>query len=167
MSKSKSSSSSSPLSDSGSSGVSLLRDRWSRRISRSPLVVSPDNFSTQQQFKSECDMNNIVRDAQRGVQPRFLNPSIPQFGDFSDVPDLATAFNLIQDAHEAFMNLPAPLRAELGNDPSRINELTRDQAQRFNLLQAPQTPTSTPQPADPAPAPVQGAPGSKKEPKTE
>lgn len=162
MTKSKSSSSSfsSSLSlDSGSSGIPLLRDRWSRRISRSPIVPSSADLATQQQFKDECDMNLIVANAKRGIPPRFLNPSVPQFGDFSDVPDLATAFNLIQEAYEAFLNLPAALRAELGNDPARINELTHDQAVRYNLLR---TPAATPssQPADSASAAGQAASNS-------
>jgi len=95
----------------------------------------PDpKLATQQQFKDECDINRIVKNAERGISPRFLARGTPQFGDFSNTPSIEEAYDTIQRAHSAFMNLPSQLRLELDNDPANINRLTQDQAERYKLL---------------------------------
>lgn len=127
------------------------RDKKHRRVTH-PTDPTPANLMTQQQFKDECDINRIVKNAERGVPPRFMARGEPQYGDFSNVPDLTTAHQLIQDAHSAFMNLPSRLRLELNNDPANIAHLTKDQIERYGLGN---TPT---QPADPAPKAGQAAP---------
>lgn len=128
------------------------RNSRSRRVTRN--FPHPDKVRTQQQFKTECDINHIVKNAMRGVPPRFLARGVPQFGDFTDVPNLADAYAIIRNAEEAFLNLPSELRLELGNDPARINELTKEQADKYGLLRAPRTPPSEfpPSPADPEPS---------------
>lgn len=131
-------------------GESVVRGRFDRKRVFTRDNSDDESPKTQQQFKEECDMNRIVKNAERGIAPRFLARGVPQFGDFSNVPNLMEAHNIMQRAQEAFMNLPAALRLELGNDPTRINELTREQAERFKL-----TKPTPPPPADPAP-PVQG-----------
>lgn len=123
-----------------------VRTRWSNL--RNPFVpkTPPENCKTQQQFKDECDMNRIVKNAMRGVAPAWLNSAQPQYGDFSEVPNIGDAYDLVGKAEAAFMNLPAQLRLELGNDPRNLNTLTRDQATRHGLLKkAPE-----PDPVDPA-----------------
>lgn len=150
---------------SGSSGISLLYDRWSKRRSMTRLNPNkPESAATQQQFKDECDMNRIVANAQRGIAPKYLARGVPRFGDFSEIPDLTTAYAQIKAAEEAFAELPAALRLELGNDPKRIDELTQDQAKRFNLLKEDKTPQA---PAAPTPSPAEPAPKAPKEPKPE
>lgn len=94
----------------------------------------PDSLRTQQQFRDECDINRIVKNAERGIPPRFLARGTPQFGDFSNTPSIEEAYDTIQRAHSAFMNLPSQLRLELDNDPANINRLTQDQAERYKLL---------------------------------
>jgi len=93
----------------------------------------PENLRTQQQFKDECDINRIVKNAQKGIPPRFLARGEPHYGDFSRVPDLTEAYNITHRAAEAFMTLPAQLRLELDNDPANIVHLTKDQIDRYDL----------------------------------
>jgi len=108
----------------------------------------PDpRLTTQQQFKDECDINRIVKNAARGIAPRFLARGTPQFGDFSNVPSIEEAYDTIERAQSAFMNLPAQLRLELDNDPANISKLTKEQATRYKL-----TKELPPQPAAPDPA---------------
>ncbi|MEM2002727.1 MAG: hypothetical protein QXT77_08795 [Candidatus Methanomethylicaceae archaeon] len=113
--------------------------------------VNP-KLRTQQQFKDECDLNRIVKNAQKGIPPRFMAQGVPQYGDFSNVPDLAEAHQLIQDAYDAFMNLPSQLRLELGNDPRNINSITEEQARRHGLLKS--------SPAVPSPSGQDGTAGT-------
>lgn len=106
---------------------------------RSPMEIleTPDNCLTKQEFKTECDMNVIVRRAMKGIPPAWTNPNSPQYGDFSNTPSLTEAYELIENAQEAFMNLPDELRRELDNDPRNISELTQDQISRYGLGKAP------------------------------
>lgn len=110
-----------------------IRNRFDRLRRTVIQAVPPQGSIVQQQFKDECDMNRIVRNAQRGIMPRHRSQGTPQYGDFTSVPDLTEAYNIISRAEEAFMSLPAALRAELGNDPTRIPELTHDQISRYKL----------------------------------
>jgi len=110
-----------------------VRNRFDRVRRTVVEAIPPQGSLTQQQFKDECDMNRIVRNAMRGIAPRHLNPGVPHFDDFSEVPDLMTAYDLVAKAEEAFSSLPAALRAELGNDPARITELSDDQIHRYKL----------------------------------
>lgn len=93
-----------------------------------------NQHKVQQQFKSECDINVIVKRAEKGLVPAFMNRKAPAFGDFSEVPSLAEAYDRIAAAEQAFSELPAALRRELGNDPRNIGDLTDEQARRYNLL---------------------------------
>lgn len=105
---------------------------------------------TQQQFKKECDLNEIVARARKGIAPVFNPRTQPVYGDFTNVPDLCEAMNRVISAREAFMTLPSGLRAELDNDFTRIDDLTEDQIKRYKLGR--DLPTSTPSTADLVPS---------------
>lgn len=129
-----------------------IRNRNHRMKVTVEMAVAPDDALTQQQFKDECDMNRIVKNAARGIAPKFLARGAPQYGDFSNVPDLTSAYETIERAESAFMNLPAELRLELGNNPANISKLTGDQIKRYKLDRGSQTPS----PADPVSSPSAG-----------
>lgn len=109
-----------------------------RRRRYTNLADAPEASLAQQQFKEDCDMNNIVRKAMRGIPPRFQREDEPQYGDFSNPIELERAFNTMAQAKDAFMNLPAELRLELNNDPRRIAYITAEQAKRYKLTETPQ-----------------------------
>lgn len=147
---------------------SLVRTRWDRKRRTVRMAVTSDRVATQQQFKDECDMNRIVKNAMRGVQPRFMARGVPQYGDFSNVKDLGQAYELIQRAEEGFMALPAELRRELHNDPRLLQHITADQVKRYGLgkvkaaeseAEAPPSPASS---EPKAPNPPSTPPKSKK-----
>lgn len=121
-----------------------VRGRFDRLRRSVLLAIPPKNALTQQQFKDECDMNRIVRNAQRGIPPRYLAQGVPQYGDFDVNVDLTAAYNTVARAEEAFSSLPSALRAELGNDPMRFTEITEEQARRFKLIR--ETPQEIPVP---------------------
>lgn len=143
-----------------------IRNRFHHARRYVQLADAPEKALTQQQFKDECDMNRIVQNAQRGIAPRHLARGTPQYGDFSRVPDLADAYNTIQRAESAFMNLPAELRLELGNDPANIGRITPEQIKRHHLgreARKPQTSSQPPsQPSDSDPAPKEAPKGASK-----
>lgn len=114
-----------------------------KRQRRFAKVFGEPKHVTQQQFKRECDVNEIVKRAQRGIAPAFLNNREARYGDFSNVPSLAEAHSLVAAARDAFMELPAALRRELDNDPRNLSQLTQEQAERYKLLK--ERPEASPQ----------------------
>lgn len=98
------------------------------------FACTPGDGMTQQQFGEECDINTIVkRFGLTGELPE--NYRAPVSGDFSDVVDFHTAMQAVRKAEESFMALPAPLRAEFGNDPQRLVEFVSDEANRGRAVE--------------------------------
>ncbi|AXH76517.1 MAG: internal scaffolding protein [Microviridae sp.] len=93
------------------------------------LKCHPDEGMTQQQFADEADINTIVRRfGLTGELPE--NVKVPQYGDFNGIGDYRDAMNAVRAADEAFMALPAALRAEFANDPQRLLEFVSDEKNR-------------------------------------
>lgn len=111
-----------------------------------------DPSRTDQQFAEEVDINTIVkRFGLTGELPEKGSVRAPLEGDFVDVHDFQSALNVVRQAEEAFMAMPADVRAEFNNDPGRFvsfvqNEKNRDRAIELGLV----VPRETP----PAPEPM-------------
>lgn len=82
---------------------------------------------TRQEFAAECDINSIMaRYEKTGMLP-VNQMSQPQYLDLTMTPDtLMDAMNLMIDAENAFMTLPAMVRKEFDNDPMRFVEFASD-----------------------------------------
>ncbi|AXL14533.1 internal scaffolding protein [Microviridae sp.] len=97
-----------------------------------------DATLAQQQFKEECDINNIMdKFGMTGLIPQA--PLTPNYGDFSGVYDYHSALNAIIASEEQFDALPANLRSRFDNDPANLidfmnNEANRDEAIQLGLL---------------------------------
>ena len=114
------------------------------------LVV--DNFEpslTQQHFKDECDINNIMRRyRETGLFPDPLSAK-PLFGDFSSCFDFMEAQNTVARANEAFAALPSEIRKRFANDPAQLlafmeDERNMDEAVKLGLVEKPPTAVETP-----------------------
>ena len=74
---------------------------------------------TQQHFKDECDINNILRQFNiTGLLPE--SPLSPRYGDFTGIGDYHSALNSVIAAEEGFMALPAQIRSRFENDPAKL-----------------------------------------------
>lgn len=93
---------------------------------------------TQQSFKDDCDINEIVRRfGITGQLPENLN--MPVSGDFTGVSDFHTMANMVAVAGSEFMKLPAQVRERFYNDPGKLIDFlddpkNRDEADRLGLL---------------------------------
>lgn len=94
---------------------------------------------TEQHFKDECDINNIVKQySVTGVLPSGNRQ--PLFGDFVGIPqDYAEYKSVMDEAQARFMELPATVRKEFGNDPMALlqfvsNESNREKAISLGLI---------------------------------
>lgn len=108
--------------------------------------VDPENgevlpSATQQQFKEECDINEIVRRfGLTGELPE--NVRVPQSGDFTGITDFQSAMNAVREAQENFMALPAEIRERFANDPQKLmdfvaNDANRDEAIKLGIVSRP------------------------------
>lgn len=101
------------------------------------LVATPS--MAKQSFAEECDINVIVkRFGLSGNLP--VGVRMPTFGDFEDVPTYHEAMNAIRAADEAFLSMPAEVRARFGNDPGAFVEFcsldsNREEAVRLGLVE--------------------------------
>ena len=83
---------------------------------------------TQQSFKEECDINNIMRKHQAGqavkVSENYLN------GRYADLPhpdDHIAALNQVIAAQQAFDAMPSSLRSRFHNDPGEFLAFMADE----------------------------------------
>jgi phage internal scaffolding protein len=82
---------------------------------------------TQQHFKDETDINNILRQFNiTGMLPE--STLSPRYGDFTGISDYQSALNAVIAAESEFDGLPAQIRARFNNNPEElINFLENDQ----------------------------------------
>lgn len=105
-------------------------------MKKSPFLRTPYNYDldaasnesglhcedatlTQQHFKDECDINNILRQFNiTGLLPGA--PLSPRYGDFTGIGDYHSALNQVIAAETEFMALPAQIRSRFENDPAKL-----------------------------------------------
>lgn len=89
---------------------------------------------TQQQFKDEQNINNIMRKygaAAFSSQTQYLQQG---FADFSKPVDFLTAKTLIVQAENHFNELPAELRKEFDNNPVNLVNFVKDEKNREKAI---------------------------------
>lgn len=96
---------------------------WRRPVDE----VNDEPSMTRQEMSPDCDINVIMARYERtGLVPTNLNAA-PTYLDLTQTPpDLMTALNMINDADDAFMRLPATVRKEFDNDAMRFVEYASD-----------------------------------------
>lgn len=97
-------------------------------VSSETGVNTGSESPTQQQFREEVDINNIVAKFVRtGELPDAVVP--PVYGDFTELPgDYQTALMLVTEAQEAFMRLDPRVRAKFGNDAGAFMDFVSNPA---------------------------------------
>lgn len=90
-----------------------------KAVSEANRIVNEEDSLTIQSGKDDADINVIVKRMGVGVMP-IGNMRIPMVGDFSHITDFRSVIELADNARAAFLQLPADLRQEFGNDPVRF-----------------------------------------------
>lgn len=89
----------------------------------------PEPTLAQQHAREETDINTIVRRfGLTGELPN--NVRVPRYGDFTAVSDYQTAMNMVMEANQAFMQLPADVRSRFNNDPGALVDFMSDDSNR-------------------------------------
>ena len=84
------------------------------------IACTKEEGRTKQSFTDDCDINKILERFSRTGQLPESKPK--QYGDFTNVPDYVTAFNIVSKAQEQFYGLDAKVRAKFDNDPESFLE---------------------------------------------
>lgn len=99
-------------------------DAKTKRVSVETVNNEPSK--TQQQFKDECDINNIM--AKYATTGQFLHVTSKQgqYADFSSITDYREMLDQVAYAQEAFAQLPANVRYKFNNDPAELLNFVQD-----------------------------------------
>ncbi len=121
-------------------------------------------------FKQDTDVNEIMRKYQRTGTIEHITQKTPMYGDFSQIVDYKTATDTVIQAKNAFMELPADLRASFTHDPQELLiylEQGGDIEERLDSIRADTRPETPEPPAEPpakhVPTPPNQAPEAEPE----
>lgn len=87
-----------------------------------------------QQFRDECDINAIMAKYKKTGLVEHVNRYQGQYGDFSTVADYQEALNMVMEAQQAFMSLPAHVRTRFDNDPGQYLEFVQDPGNQEEMV---------------------------------
>lgn len=102
--------------------VMTKRDNGTWRVQ----TINDEPSMTQQQFKEECDVNNIVKKFTNTGEFLHVTSKQGRYADFSEIQDYQGMLDTVIAAEEAFMSLPAQVRAKFRNDPGKLIEFLQD-----------------------------------------
>lgn len=89
-------------------------------------TVNTLDSRTQQQFKDECDINNIIKKYTQTGEITHLARSKGVYADVSEITDYNDAVLKVMKADAAFMTLDASIRARFSNDPAQFLAFMQD-----------------------------------------
>lgn len=108
-----------------------IYSRYDRAESKAVDFTGDDGVSrTQQHFKKECDINEILRSFKRTGVIEHVSSGKPIYGDFTAYPDFQQMQDTLVEATRAFEALPARLRDRFGNDPKNLVAFVMDESNR-------------------------------------
>lgn len=106
---------------------------------------------TQQHFKEECDVINIIKRHDRNGIIEHVQRGQARYGDFSEVADYREALDLVRDAQTEFMTIPSDIRKKFDNDPGKFYEFVsnpdnKEELKQMGFIQTPEVgkPSSVP-----------------------
>jgi len=93
---------------------------------------------TEQHHKESCDIHVILRQSKRNGVIEHVNQFQGTYGDFANAPDFKAAQDLIAAGKTMFETVPAHIRTDMENDPSKFidfmqNPENREQIQDYGL----------------------------------
>lgn len=94
------------------------------------LTINNQPSRTQQHFKDECDVNNIVAKFRAtGSVTHLRNSQSGVYADLTQLPiDLMEARQVVIQAEAAFEQIPAQIRQRFGHDPKNFIDFLADPA---------------------------------------
>nr|QJB19432.1 MAG: internal scaffolding protein [Microvirus sp.]QJB19673.1 MAG: internal scaffolding protein [Microvirus sp.] len=111
-----------------------FRTKYNPHPPRAYAFTCVEPSLTQQQFKDECDVNNILKKYQQTGLLSHVVKTQGNFGDFSSVEDYQTSLHKVMIAQDNFELLPSELRSKFNNDPSKLIGFINDPKNKEDCL---------------------------------
>ncbi|QXP44296.1 MAG: internal scaffolding protein [Arizlama microvirus] len=123
-----------------------FRHAYSKQL-RTPFINHGPAI-TKQEFKSECDINEIMGRYMRTGILDFVNKHQPRYEDLSNAADYQQAMLIVAESKTLFEDLPSQIRTKFENDPAKFLDFVHNPANRSEMaemgLLRPGAATSTP-----------------------
>lgn len=115
------------------------------------VVTVPEGLTrTQQQFKDQCDVNNIIAKFKKtGSITHVRNAQTGVYADLTNLPDLQEAHQIVNSANAAFEAIPASIRQRFGHDPQQFINFLADPSNDDEAIKLGLKTLKTPPPQDP------------------
>lgn len=119
-----------------------IRNRFVQAERIGGLICDVKSKRTQQSFKKESDINNIIAKYKKTgflVDASVISNRVAFCGDFTSVDDFLSAQNKIARLRANFATLPALIRDKFNNDPANLidflsKEENMDEAVKLGLV---------------------------------
>lgn len=89
---------------------------------------------TQQNFKNQCDINNIMKKYVNTGHITHLNNKQGSYVDTSSLPDYHQALQTVLDAQNSFFTLPSGVRKRFQNDPQELLTFLKDPSNKQEAI---------------------------------
>lgn len=86
----------------------------------------PEPSLTQQQFKDECDINNIMKKFASTGEFTHVTSNKGIYADFTEIKDYQSMLDTVIYADHAFNTLPAELRKRFNNNAGELLDFIQD-----------------------------------------
>lgn len=115
-------------------GDQVMRTAYDGVRVRVPVVFPEDEVRrTKQEFKDDCDINNILRKFRKTGVLEHVRKHGPEYG-FAPAVDYHEAMNLVLKADAMYADLPSDLRKRF-KDPAEFLEFVQDPENAEEMLE--------------------------------
>lgn len=90
---------------------------------------------TQQHMAQEADIRHIIKKHDRTGIISHVARGVAQYGDYSQVNEYREALDIVRNASNSFMELPADIRKQFNNDPGEFFEFATDPANSEKMVE--------------------------------
>lgn len=110
------------------------------------ITINEETTRTQQQFKDQCDVNNIMKKYRLTGELNHINKKQGIYADLSDSPTYQAALEIIIKAENTFSELSSDVRKRFNNDPHEMisfleNPQNNEEAIKLGLKIPPPNPS--------------------------
>lgn len=116
-----------------------------------------DKSRTKQSHKDECDINKILKKADKTGLITHVASSTARYGDFTAVNEYQESLNTVIQAQDMFDALPSDIRKRFANDPGAFFEFATNPANKDDLVKLGLAKSDYVAPVDPDPEVVDHA----------
>lgn len=90
------------------------------------VTINDQPSKTQQQFKDQVDINNIMKKFRNTGEITHLNRKAGVYLDSTTLPSYQDALQAVINAHDAFSTLSSDIRKRFQNDPAEMIKFLDD-----------------------------------------